>query len=280
MQRMNPMNDLASRTISPPESNQIDEGQVSEMWICVHEQVFNGKSRKLADTIGCSQDEAVGLLIRLWVWGLTNCNRQGLVEYGDTETIAEVLVQGLSKSFDPKDIVGALIECGYLDVDDDSIYIHDWEDWQRYWYSYKDRRDSDKESKKKQRAKPAEPEGPKPPKPPSPKPAASEKYSPDFEELWSVYPRTKKTSKVGAYEKYNARKKDGFTAEQMLQAVNAYAAECKRKHTEERYILHAETFLGYKLRFKEYLKDVIPEEPKPTAVPDWTNPFEKRGGSK
>ena len=66
----------------------------------------------------------------------------------------------------------------------------------------------------------------------------------------------------------------------MLQAVNAYAAECKRKHTEERYILHAETFLGYKLRFKEYLKDVILEEPKPTAVPDWTNPFEKRGGSK
>ena len=115
------------------------------MWVCVHDHVFGGKSRRLADLIGCSQDEAVGLLVRLWVWGLTNCDRTGRVQYADTGTIADMLVQGLSKSLVPSEIVECLIECEYLDVYDDAIYIHDWADWQKYWYSYQDRLHNDAE---------------------------------------------------------------------------------------------------------------------------------------
>lgn len=258
------MNDLHSRISLSPEIVDSDEGQVMDMWICVHDKVFSGKSRNLADKIGCSQDEAVGLLVRMWLWGLQNCDRQGLVEYGTVDTIAEVLVQGLSKSLDAHDIADALVECRYLDIGDGAVYMHDWEEWQRYYYSYVDRKESDKKSKQESRKSKSESGS---------KPAAKDQYSDDFLAVWSVYPRH--TNKVGAYEKYNARIKDGFSPEELLTAARQYAYECKKKHTEERYILHAETFFGYKLRFKDYLKGNAEEPVNAPGETEYKNPFEE-----
>ena len=48
-------------------------------WISVHEQVIGGKLRNLAKEIGCSQNEALGLLIRLWLWGINNANKEGFI---------------------------------------------------------------------------------------------------------------------------------------------------------------------------------------------------------
>ena len=51
------------------------------MWISVHDNVIGGKLRKLAKEIGCSQNEALGLLIRLWLWGLNNADKA--LEYSE-----------------------------------------------------------------------------------------------------------------------------------------------------------------------------------------------------
>lgn len=240
-----------------------EEGQVIGMWICVHDKIFGGKSRNLADKIGCSQDEAVGLLVRLWIWGLTNCDRDGLIQYANTNTIAEVLVQGLSKDLEPTEIVDALIECNYLDVDGDTIYIHDWADWQQYYYSYQDRKTKNTESKRNSREAQRS----------TPKPANKEDYTSEFEEWWKIYPR--KVNKIDAFAKYKARLKEGYGHSTLMAAAETYAAIVKKTHKEKQFILHPETFLGPSLRFKDYM----PEEPEPESetqsTDSWANPFEQ-----
>lgn len=40
-------------------------------WVSVHDNVIGGKLRELAKEIGCTQEEALGILVSLWIWGLT-----------------------------------------------------------------------------------------------------------------------------------------------------------------------------------------------------------------
>ncbi|MCI8562001.1 MAG: prephenate dehydrogenase [Lachnospiraceae bacterium] len=101
---------------------------------------------------------------------------------------------------------------------------------------------------------------------------AINRYSTDFEELWSVYPR--KVDKAQAYKKYRARLEDGFSHEQLLEAAKNYAAQCKRDRTEDKYIKHGKTFLGESTPFLDYL----PKEPKKqenTEESGDSNPFRR-----
>lgn len=100
------------------------------------------------------------------------------------------------------------------------------------------------------------------------------KYGIEFELFWNAYPNQK--DKGGAFAKYKARLKEGFPADMLLSSAKDYAAECKRQHTEEHYILHAATFLGPSLRFTEY-GDF---KKKPETESKTGNPFEnyQRGG--
>ena len=50
-------------------------------WISVHEQVIGGKLRNLAKEIGCSQNEALGVLIRLWLWAINNAGKDGVIQH-------------------------------------------------------------------------------------------------------------------------------------------------------------------------------------------------------
>ena len=77
-------------------------------------------------------------------------------------------------------------------------------------------------------------------------------YNAHFVTLWSAYP--KKADKAAAYKQYQARLKDGYSEEELLRAVERYAAECKRENREQRYIKHCKTFLGVNGSFTEYLK--------------------------
>lgn len=255
-----------------------------EMWICVHDHVFGGKSRHLADLIGCSQDEAVGLLVRLWVWGLTNCNREGQVQYASRDTIAEMLVQGLSKTLVPSEIVDCLIDAGYIDTLGDEIYIHDWADWQKYYYSYMDRKENDAKKKRDARAeeaakrKSAKP--PKPPKPPSGDPPPGDPPEPSepaypayFEEWWKAYPR--KIGKIDAFKKYEARRKEGYRKEILLEACENYASECKKKKTDKEYMMHPKRFLGSALPFKDYVRDPSIHTVTAPSDGEWVNPFDR-----
>ena len=76
-------------------------------------------------------------------------------------------------------------------------------------------------------------------------------YSLQFKEMWEIYP--KKRDKGQAYRQYQARIRDGYTAEEILTAVQNYADECRRTHRDEKYIKHAKTFLGAATPFEDYL---------------------------
>lgn len=75
-------------------------------------------------------------------------------------------------------------------------------------------------------------------------------YPPRFEEFWAIYPR--RANKAGGYEKWRGLRRDGIHSQRFIRCAQNYADACKRKNTEEQYILHAATFLGPKERWKEY----------------------------
>ena len=77
-------------------------------------------------------------------------------------------------------------------------------------------------------------------------------YSVHFEAFWKAYPRKKEKSK--AYKCYQARLKDGFSEDELLNAAKNYAEECEREHREERYIKLGATFLSSNTPFVDYLK--------------------------
>ena len=79
-------------------------------WISVHEQVIGGKLRELAKYIGCSQNEALGILIRFWLWGINNADKYGKITGADRTDVADVVVSGLSKDLDAESFVESLIE--------------------------------------------------------------------------------------------------------------------------------------------------------------------------
>lgn len=80
-------------------------------------------------------------------------------------------------------------------------------------------------------------------------------YCVHFEDLWKVYPR--KNDKSAAYKAYQSRLQDGFSEDELFQAVKNYAAECERDHREQRYIKHGKTFLGSNTPFMDYLKQGV-----------------------
>lgn len=76
-------------------------------------------------------------------------------------------------------------------------------------------------------------------------------YNAHFEEFWKIY--VKKRDKAQAYKQYQARLKNGYSEEELLTACKNYMAECKKQHTETRYIKDAKTFLGVNTPFVDFL---------------------------
>jgi hypothetical protein len=90
----------------------------------------------------------------------------------------------------------------------------------------------------------------------------SSDYTEDFKAFWQVYPR--KMGKTAAFKAWNARLKEKVSPDDLIKAAKNYAAKCKAEKTEERYIKHAETFLGPNKRYEDYLggnPDDPPEKP-------------------
>ena len=118
------------------------------------------------------------------------------------------------------------------------------------------------------------PELPEPKEPVLPAEQKSNKaignYTTDFEELWEAYPR--KVDKGQAYKKYKARLEDGFSHEQLYEAVKNYAAQCKKQRTETMYIKHGKTFLGESTPFLDYLPKDKPAQSE-AEYDDNENPF-------
>lgn len=251
-------------------------------WISVDQKLIGGKLRSLYKAIGCSQNEAIGILVSLWLWGIDNAEMDGLMVSADREDIKKSFQAGLAKELDGDAIVNCLIDTGWIDDVDGQLYLHDWGDWRFYYNRYIKEKESHAERMRRYRGRKSEKDatcdisndvtsdvsqernsskqsaGEKPEKM-SRKEEQEAKHGKEFEEFWSIYP--KKVDKGEAFKKYKARRNDGYSAEEILEAAKAYKAECERKHTDRQYIKHAKTFLGPSLSFTEY----IPRNQQPPA---------------
>lgn len=269
-------------------------------WISVHACVDGPKLRDLRKKLGCSKFEATGILVYLWLWGLENAEKNGHILSADKEDVEECF--GSSGCKIPTNrIVDALIETKWIDDTPDGLYLHDWEEWQEQWYKAKARRESDNARKKESRRKQAvassasaddgtseeesveipqdSPQNPietdkkgeenAPVTPPTKK--KESKYTTDFDEFWSVYPRN--ADKGGAFKKYQTRVKEGFSPAQLLTAAKNYALQCRRLGTEQRYIKHAATFLSDTRPFLDFLPKEV-EVVAPSEEGQSGNPFQ------
>lgn len=97
-------------------------------------------------------------------------------------------------------------------------------------------------------------------------------YNDRFEELWKIYPRKKNKGK--AYACYKARLNSGWSEDELFRATEEYAKECRREHTEERYIKLASTFFSSYAPFVDYL----PKDEKEEKVEDKPKEFVYTGG--
>lgn len=231
-------------------------------WITVDQKLIGGKLRDFAKRSGISQNEAIGILIRLWLWGIDNAEENGQIIAAEHEDIEEAIRPGFLETDRStiSDIVGNLIDCGWIDQEDDSLYLHDWMDWRSYYTSYEQKKAKQAERMRDYRA------GKKKPDPePEKKPAEPEKkkrndYAVAFEEFWKVYPR--KVDKGNAYKKYQARLNDGYSDAELLAAATNYANQCQKDKTETKFIKHPKTFLSDTMPFTDYLEKNTQEPAK------------------
>ena len=93
-------------------------------------------------------------------------------------------------------------------------------------------------------------------------------YTEEFERFWKIYPRL--INKSDAYRHFNARISEGEAVENILEATQNYVMQCRRDHTDKKYIMHPSTFLGTNLRYRDYLK-----EEKKSDVMSGGNPFDR-----
>lgn len=234
-------------------------------WMSVHEDRDGPKLRRLYNLLNCSKFEACGILDFIWIWGLHNADATGLLEDIEKEDLARYLYgAGAKCKLDMNQVVDALIATRWLDESPDGIYIHDWEEWQKPWYEAMRRRELDRDRKRERKKNVAVADqqqeeslqelqvqiAPKERQEEPPAPAMTE-YTPGFAKFWEVYPR--KEEKANAYKKYNARLHDGYSEEELLTAAQNYLSQCRREHTEKKYVKLGKTFLSDSLPFLDFL---------------------------
>lgn len=265
-------------------------------WISVHDTVFGPKLRDLYKMLNSNVPEALGILVVLWHWGRENADKDGNILNADEEDISRFLYgQCIGCRLDFDKVVNALIATGWIDKRDGKLSLHDWSTWQDQWYKAKEKREADTKRKRDARQRMAEnASSASASAPTTDKDTANEvtdeeqkaeggkkkeetsRYSKDFEDFWTVYPR--KLGKGEAYKKYQARRKDGFSEVELLTAAKNYAAECKKRKTDPEYIKHAKTFLSENTPFVDFLpkKQVYASDSDQETCNQ--NPFARYGG--
>lgn len=122
-------------------------------WIAVHDNVTGGKLRGLRKKLSCSEAEALGILILLWLWARKNADAEGMIPNTDLEDVEVIFTSTLPDELSPKKVVEALHEDGWIETEGDTLYIHDWSEWQRYSYSHEVQKVKDRERQRKFREK-------------------------------------------------------------------------------------------------------------------------------
>lgn len=120
-------------------------------WIAVHEEVLGGKLRGLRKAIGSSESEALGILTLIWLWARKNAGISGLLLNVEREDITRFIAPAISTSLDAEKVTDALIELGWIDEEQDGLYIHEWSEWQKYWYKHLEKKEKDRNRKRHER---------------------------------------------------------------------------------------------------------------------------------
>ena len=60
-------------------------------WIAVDQSLIGGKLRNFAKKSKISQNEAIGILVRLWLWALDNADQDGKIVAGDMSDVEEAI---------------------------------------------------------------------------------------------------------------------------------------------------------------------------------------------
>lgn len=95
------------------------------------------------------------------------------------------------------------------------------------------------------------------------KPVKKERYSPEFEAFWLVYPRKLNCSKLMAFKAWN--RLDDEEQAQAAAVLPIFVRMCRGK--DEQYIAHAVTWLNQK-RFETIVMPIsVPSAPAPQV--DW-----------
>lgn len=256
-----------------------------ESWVSINRMTdTTAEFRVLRSLLKTSRPETLGILAYLWMWGLNNADAEGKIINADEDAIDAYFREvGLFTQY-VDGVTNALIVSGWIDKTSDGLFIHDWYVWQRerlkrekkkaydrkYWHESQTKvaqtRTSSENSYETSTSKPNSYEFE--PTETKKKPAG---YTSDFESLWAEYPRH--DDKGMAFKQYQARVKAGYSPEELLTACRAYAAKCKREHTEKMYIKQAKTFLGAATPFLDFLPKMSETKAEQT-MPDTSNPFE------
>lgn len=245
-----------------------------DRWIALHEGATGPKLRLFATLAGCSETDALGVLCHIWIWGVRgNVTSTGLMKNANQEHIKNIFAGALTKGVDPQQVVDALIKSGWIDETDGEYFIHDWPEHQKPWVKYQAEKEANKRRKQNQRSRTRQlvadlaasaaeepspmapvsyPEGALPDEPPKPAKPRGCQYPKAFEEFWAAYPR--KDEKANAHKQYQARIRDGFSADELLEAARAYAARCKQQQTEKQFIKLGKTFLSANTPFIDFLR--------------------------
>lgn len=128
-------------------------------WISVDQKLIGGKLRSLYKSIGCSQNEAMGILVFLWLWGIDNAGMDGLIVSADRSDIADVLKPGLAPGLDAETVVETLIQNHWIDEVDGELYFHDWSEWRSYYNKYIGEKKKHAERMRRYRSKNSESDG-------------------------------------------------------------------------------------------------------------------------
>jgi len=114
-------------------------------WISVHQQLRD--HRKLRDffrILDISRQEAIGILVLIWMWALDNADRTGMILFATIDDIAEAAYwKGNSKR-----LYSALVDSHWIDEYDGRMYFHDWDEFNKPFFDYIDRKEKDKQRKR------------------------------------------------------------------------------------------------------------------------------------
>lgn len=99
-------------------------------------------------------------------------------------------------------------------------------------------------------------------------------FGADFEAFWAAYPKPKHPDKTPTRKKYEALRKKGATAEELLAAATNYAAAMESDRTPRQFIKRGATFLGPQEPWRDYVDVEQPQEaPAGDGPPDATKVF-------